>query len=59
MPDKTLEQFIEEHRAEIDAAIAGALKKDANPIPTDRERRMWILNDEGLYWWARAEGVKI
>jgi hypothetical protein len=56
MPDKTLEQFIEEHRAEIDAAIAGALKMDANPIPTDRERRMWILNDEGLYWWARAEG---
>ena len=25
----------------------------------DAERRLWILNDEGLYQWARAEGVKI
>ena len=25
----------------------------------DSERRQWILNDEGLYRWARAEGVRI
>lgn len=25
----------------------------------DAERRLWILNDEGLYRWARAEGVRI
>lgn len=25
----------------------------------DAERRLWILNDEGLYRWARSEGVKI
>jgi len=25
----------------------------------DSERRLWILNDEGLYRWARSEGVKI
>ena len=25
----------------------------------DSERREWILNDEGLYRWARAEGVRI
>ena len=25
----------------------------------DSERRQWILNDEGLYRWARSEGVKI
>lgn len=23
------------------------------------ERRQWILNDEGLYDWARREGVRI
>lgn len=25
----------------------------------DDERRQWILNDEGLYNWARSEGVRI
>jgi len=25
----------------------------------NEERRQWILNDEGLYNWARSEGVKI
>jgi hypothetical protein len=25
----------------------------------DEERRQWILNDEGLYRWARSEGVRI
>ncbi len=24
----------------------------------DDEIRLWILNDEGLYRWARAEGVR-
>lgn len=26
---------------------------------TDTERREWVLNDEGLYQWARWEGVSI
>ena len=25
----------------------------------DEERELWILNDEGLYNWARSEGVQI
>lgn len=25
----------------------------------DEERRGWVLNDEGLYLWARSEGVRI
>ena len=25
----------------------------------NEERRQWILNDEGLYQWARSEGVRI
>ena len=55
----TLKQFIKEHRAELDACIARALGQDRNPLPNDNERRLWILNDEGLYRWARSEGVRI
>jgi hypothetical protein len=29
---------------------------DAPPLDDD-ELRLWILNDEGLYNWARREGV--
>lgn len=25
----------------------------------DAERRLWVLNDEGLYSWAREEGVRV
>jgi len=25
----------------------------------DTERRDWIMNDEGLYNWARSEGVRV
>ena len=45
-------QFIRTHRVEIDAITK-------SNIHNDDERRMWILNDEGLYNWARSEGVKI
>lgn len=55
----TLRQFIRENRAELDAAIARALGRDSNPIPNDREREMWVRNDEGLYHWARSEGVRV
>lgn len=53
---KSVAAFIAEHRAEIDAVI---LRRVPNARLTDSERRLWILNDEGLYQWARAEGVKI
>ncbi len=49
---KTLQDFIEEHRQEIDEITKSAYKND-------EERRLWILNDEGLYNWARSEGVRI
>ena len=55
----TLAQFIKENRQELDECIARALGRDKNPLPNDRERRLWVLNDEGLYLWARSEGVKI
>jgi hypothetical protein len=55
----TFQRFIKEQRTELDAFIAQALNQEKNPYPNDKERRLWILNDEGLYLWARSEGVKI
>jgi len=52
----TLKDFIKENREEIDAAIKRVCD---NVRLTDEERRLWILNDEGLYRWARSEGVRI
>lgn len=55
----TLRQFIQEHRQELDQCIARALGRGDNPRANDAERRLWIMNDEGLYHWARSEGVRI
>lgn len=66
----TMQTFIREHRAELDAAIRSVIyRHDGNggrgrvpenpPTINDAERRQWILNDEGLYRWARQEGVRI
>jgi hypothetical protein len=52
----TLKQFIKDNKAEIDAAIKRVCD---NCRLNDRERRLWIANDEGLYNWARSEGVRI
>lgn len=53
----SLREFIKNNRQELDNCIARALKQDKNPRPNDDERRLWVLNDEGLYNWARSEGV--
>ena len=66
----TLRAFIKANRAEIDKCINQELYRyDGNggkgvipnppPSHNDDERRQWILNDEGLYRWARSEGVRI
>lgn len=52
MSKKSLREFIREHREELDSLIKSSHKND-------EERRLWILNDEGLYRWARSEGVDI
>lgn len=65
-----MRQFIKDNRAEIDTAINAELfRHDGNggrgtvpdppPKRNDSERRLWILNDQGLYSWARSEGVKV
>ena len=59
MKTKSITQFIRENKAEIDAGIKRALDADPEYHLNDRERRLWILNDEGLYRWARSEGVRV
>ena len=52
----TMREFIRENREALDEAIQSA----APGAPkNDGERRLWVLNDEGLYLWARREGVRI
>jgi len=66
----TMRTFIQSHRDELDAAIRSVIYRydgnggrgrvpDDPPAINDKERMEWILNDEGLYRWARAEGVRI
>ena len=52
----SLTQFIKENREELDACIKRVVP---NCKLNDSERRLWILNDEGLYNWARSERVNI
>ena len=51
-----LKEFIKENKQELDAAIDRACPGAQR---NDEERRQWILNDEGLYQWARSSGVRI
>ena len=53
---KSIREFIKEHRTELDECIKRVCN---NCRLNDEERRNWILNDEGLYNWARSEGVRI
>ena len=52
----SLRDFIRENREEIDAAIRRVCD---NCRLNDAERAEWIRNDEGLYQWARAAGVRV
>jgi hypothetical protein len=52
----TLRAFIKTNREGITEAIHRACP---GLSLNDEDRRQWILNDEGLYQWARSEGVRI
>jgi len=52
----TLKNFIKENRDEIDRCIWNFTSHRPS---NDAERREWILNDEGLYRWAKREGCRI
>lgn len=52
----SLRDFIRQNREELDRCIRRVCD---NCRLNDEERRLWVLNDEGLYQWARSEGVRI
>lgn len=53
----TIREFIGKHRADLKEMIRARVTRDFEI--DDEEIRLWILNDEGLYLWARSEGVRI
>ncbi len=56
MKKKPIRDWIRENRAEIDRAI---LSRVPNARLNNDERRMWVMNDEGLYNWARSDRVNL
>lgn len=51
----TMKEFIKEYKVLIDRVI----KEKCDISINDKERRLWVLHDKGLYHFARSEGVKI
>lgn len=58
MKRKPMREFVKENRAELDACIKAALN-DPDYRLNDSERCDWVMNDEGLYRWAKSEGVRV
>ncbi len=50
----TLDKFLRKHKGQIDRTIQQ--QGGRKPI-TNLDRRLWVLNDEGLYLWARRLGA--
>lgn len=48
----TIKQFIKKHKESLDVYIQH--KAPGSP-KTNNERELWIMNDETLYNWFRAE----
>ena len=53
----TLQEFIDDNRDELDLMIRTAIDQPNFDLD-DEERRVWIMNDEGLYNWALESGVE-
>ena len=54
----TLRAFIQNNRQPLETYIRQQIKRPDHQI-SQEECRLWILNDEGLYLWARREGCRI
>lgn len=53
-------KFLTDYRTQIDATIRAkhGMQSYADSL-NDTDRWVWILNDEGLYNFARSVGVKV
>ena len=52
----TLQEFIDDNRAELDLMIRTAIDQPNFDLDDD-ERRLWIMNDESLYNLTVKKGV--
>ena len=52
----SMREFIKQNRVELDECIHRVVPGYSL---NDADRREWIMNDEGLYSWARSEGVRL
>ncbi len=50
-----IEEFINDNKEELETI----LKPHSQHYQDYDETELWILNDEGLYNWAKSEGVNI
>lgn len=57
MKRQSLREWIRANRAELDAAIRKACPNLRSL--NDNDRADWIRNDEGLYLWAKGDGVRV
>jgi len=55
----SLREYIKNNRDDIDRIIRNSPGIDWDIRLNDSERRLWILNDEELYYMAKQEGVRI
>jgi len=53
----SITDFIRRNRSAIDRHITSEIGR--NIRLNNEERESWVLNDEGLYTWARSCGVDI
>ena len=52
----TMQEFIKQNRTLIDVVIETRMK--GQPFRRDdHERKLWVLNDEELYQWAKKAGI--
>ena len=55
----TLKQFIRKNKEALDLYIEDQCESlGIKSYKNNRERELWIRNDEALYLWAKSEGVK-
>ena len=55
----TMRKFIRENKQELIQAINRVRARNDTTKLTAKEIELWIMNDEGLYNWARCSGVRI
>ena len=53
---KSLRAWVKKNRVDIDSVIRFNC---SNCRLNDEERELWVMNDEGLYNWAKSEGVNV